>query len=717
MAQYNENLLDIYADLQVDSICKSESMPPTLNDFGLGGKAITYSLAISSSYSKNYLEKYMQRNGVSKAIGKLYQYKIIGNYGILSYLYKKVENKSNQRATAEVVFEAGVSKAVDSIIKNRQAIKQGAKKVIVKSATKIGINLGSRILAGSATGATIGTSFPIVGTIVGAVVGALIAGFVEDLYFGEGLFEDKDKKQKLDEQQTQDKLYKIYTNKLNLIKEYLLRNKYIELRALNESESETLCKHLTNPNESYFKSILIMQSFPKYLDRDKTFYESLKQNTKETKEIKITPIKDANLITIEIEKCFDTSRGEVIKNKQVYIYNEKFQRVVAKGKIDSKGYLRAQNVSVDKKDTIDKLSFIADRDNFSEDNFDISIKQYAPIINVQKYHKQTKTLSLPKLSFSFRAPQKTLQCNYEVESLEIHKQQNRITIIPKTNAKDIGYKRYINLAYIAFDLADTNIDSDTKNITSDNRLTSGFNYLGDGLQTQFGIKQEWKNKIVAFFAYFNNQKTTPFQVLSFVEKPILILDAGHGGTDGGAISPNYNQDKIKESELNLDIVKHIDILLTSLKNHKLNVVLTRNTDKIVTLDNRINIAENIYRYTQSKKMLFLSIHINSADNTTAKGLKCYYNKINYAKDEERFMDILASVIDRGKDSNLIARQFKNTENFRVIKKITNMPSVLVECGFLSNPQERQLLATKAYRAKIAGILYNALIEYFKGDIV
>ncbi|MGX2973180.1 N-acetylmuramoyl-L-alanine amidase family protein [Helicobacter sp. T3_23-1059] len=225
-------------------------------------------------------------------------------------------------------------------------------------------------------------------------------------------------------------------------------------------------------------------------------------------------------------------------------------------------------------------------------------------------------------------------------------------------------------------------------------------------------KKEWKNKIVAFFAYFNNQKTTPFQVLSFVEKPILILDAGHGGTDGGAVSPNYNQDKIKESELNLDIVKHIDRLLTALKNHKLNVVLTRNMDKKVALDNRVNIAENIYRYTQSKKMLFLSIHINSANNTTAKGLKCYYNKSNYAKDEERFIDILEHIIDKRKDSNLIAQQFKNTENFRVIKKITNMPSVLVECGFLSNPKERQLLNTKAYRTKIAGILYSAIVEYF-----
>ncbi|MGX2973179.1 GlsB/YeaQ/YmgE family stress response membrane protein [Helicobacter sp. T3_23-1059] len=466
-------------------VCKQQSIQ-NRNDFGSVGTLINYSIVVAGAGSSELLLEYMKKQRVAKEVTTFYKYKLVGNVGIFSYLFKKVEGKDDERAIQETIFESSVSYAFSKIGKS---IGISAKQVAKKSATKAGISIASRILAGNATGATIGTSFPIVGTIVGAVVGAFIAGFAEDWYFDEGVFEDKGKKQKLDEQQARDTLCEIYINKLNLIKDYLLRNNYIELRVLTESESEELCKHLSNPNENYFKSILIMQSFPKYLDRNKAFYESLKQNPQKTKEIKITPIKDANLITIEIKKCFDTSRGEVIKNKQVYMYNEKFQRVVAKGNIDSKGYFKAQNVGVDKKYTIDKLSFIVDRDNFSEDNFDISIRQYAPIINVQKHHKQTKTLSLPKLSFSFRAPQNKLQCNYEVESLKIHKYQNRITIIPQTNAKDIGYKRYINLAYMVFDIADTHIDSSTNEITLENRLTSGLNYLGDGLQTQFGTKK------------------------------------------------------------------------------------------------------------------------------------------------------------------------------------------------------------------------------------
>lgn len=442
----NDKQQNIYSALNFHNCEQNKKLPQKQKEFNnLGGFAdgfLSFYLPTNSGFMSSMYNSLYPKNH-SFFIPNVPTVTLGVNYGVVAYFFKKAQGKDDVRAIGESALE---------FVSSWQIGNFGG-----YLGTKAGISIASRILAGSATGATIGTSFPIVGTIIGAVAGAFIAGFAEDWYFGEGVFEDKDKKQKLDEQQAQDKLCEIYTNKLNLIKDYLLRNNYIELRVLTESESEELCKHLSNPNESYFKSILIMQSFPKYLDKDKPFYESLRQDTKETKKIKITPIKDAILITIEFDKCFDTSKGEVIKNKQVYIYNEKFQRVVAKGNIDSKGYLKVQNVSVDKKYTIDKMSFIVDRDNFSEDNFDISIRQYAPIINVQKYHKQTKKLTSPKLSFSFNAPQKELQCNYKVESLEIHKYQNHITIILQTNTKDIGYKRYINLAYMAFDLADIHL--------------------------------------------------------------------------------------------------------------------------------------------------------------------------------------------------------------------------------------------------------------------
>ena len=109
-------------------------------------------------------------------------------------MFKKVEGKNNKRAIQETIFESSASHAFGKIGKSTGVPTQ---QIAKKSATKAGISIASRILAGSTTGATIGTSFPIVGTIIGAVAGAFIAGFAEDWYFGEGVFEDKDKKQRL----------------------------------------------------------------------------------------------------------------------------------------------------------------------------------------------------------------------------------------------------------------------------------------------------------------------------------------------------------------------------------------------------------------------------------------------------------------------------------------------------------------------------------------
>lgn len=279
-------VLDVYTGLQVCTP-NLKDLPAPLNDFGLSGKAITYSMTILGAYSSEVLGQYMQKQGISDKTNAFYKYKLMGNFGMLSYLYKKAENKSNERAIGEVIFETGVGIGVDSIIKHRHTIQQGAKKIAAKTTTKLGISLGSRILAGATTGAVVGSSAPIVGTIVGAVAGAFLAGIAEDFFFGEGWFEDKDKKRELQQQERENRLYKIYITKINQIGDYLLRHKYIEKRILKDYESDELCRSINNPNESYFKTILLMLSFHNYLDKDTEFYKSLQsQDTqKDSKEI------------------------------------------------------------------------------------------------------------------------------------------------------------------------------------------------------------------------------------------------------------------------------------------------------------------------------------------------------------------------------------------------------------------------------------------------
>lgn len=227
---------------------------------------------------------------------------------------------------------------------------------------------------------------------MGAVAGAFLAGIAEDFFFGEGWFEDKDKKRELQQQERENRLYKIYITKINQIGDYLLRHKYIEKRILKDYESDELCRSINNPNESYFKTILLMLSFHNYLDKDTEFYKSLQSqdtqkdskeiesnNTESKKEILIQPIANAIPLRLEIQECYDSNKGALLKDTTIYIYNHRFQRVVAKGRTDSKGYLQIDNVSVGQEIGIDKLSFIVDRDNLSESNFELSKTQYATI--------------------------------------------------------------------------------------------------------------------------------------------------------------------------------------------------------------------------------------------------------------------------------------------------------------------------------------------------
>lgn len=91
----------------------------------------------------------------------------------------------------------------------------------------------------------------------------------------------------MQQQERENRLYKIYITKINQIGDYLLRHKYIEKRILKDYESDELCRSINNPNESYFKTILLMLSFHNYLDKDTEFYKSLQsQDTqKDSKEI------------------------------------------------------------------------------------------------------------------------------------------------------------------------------------------------------------------------------------------------------------------------------------------------------------------------------------------------------------------------------------------------------------------------------------------------
>ena len=218
----------------------------------------------------------------------------------------------------------------------------------------------------------------------------------------------------------------------------------------------------------------------------------------------------------------------------------------------------------------------------------------------------------------------------------------------------------------------------------------------------------------------------------------VILDAGHGGKDPGAVANG-----IKEKDVTLPIVKMIGDKLE--KSLGVKVIYTRDEDVFLSLNKRTEIAN------QNEGDVFLSIHANSIDNSPhTKGFETYLlrpgktqDAIDIAIRENSVIKefesenqnynqggefILASIEQNAyiKDSEFLAREIqyqlsntlKNKKLNRGVKQAgfqvlvgASMPNVLIEVGFLTNSQEAHNLTTKKYQQKIAQGIVNALIVY------
>jgi N-acetylmuramoyl-L-alanine amidase len=195
---------------------------------------------------------------------------------------------------------------------------------------------------------------------------------------------------------------------------------------------------------------------------------------------------------------------------------------------------------------------------------------------------------------------------------------------------------------------------------------------------------------------------TSVQMLPLAGK-VFVLDPGHGGYDPGVM-----QDNVLEKQIVLEIALKLRHYLQSAGAR---VVMTRETDrdfltvaggpkKQQDMKNRMQIAN------EAKPDLFLSIHINSINSAVWHGAQTFY-KSNCEQSKGAAEKIQKQLI----------RVLANTD--RAVKAgdfyvLNNMESaaVLVECGFLSNPQEAELLADPAYQSKIAWSVYLGLVSFY-----
>lgn len=185
--------------------------------------------------------------------------------------------------------------------------------------------------------------------------------------------------------------------------------------------------------------------------------------------------------------------------------------------------------------------------------------------------------------------------------------------------------------------------------------------------------------------------------------PLVVVDAGHGGKDLGTESTK--EPKYQEKILNLITAKFVS---QNLQKMGYRVVMIRKDDTFISLDKRAEMANNL------KPALFVSVHYNSAPSEQADGIEVFYYKSDTDKSRTTASkklgdEVLKQVIAQ---TNARSRGVKHG-NLAVVRE-TNMPAILVEGGFLTNPDERRNIMDTAYQKKIALGIAKGIDKYLKG---
>ncbi len=230
---------------------------------------------------------------------------------------------------------------------------------------------------------------------------------------------------------------------------------------------------------------------------------------------------------------------------------------------------------------------------------------------------------------------------------------------------------------------------------------------------------------------FKENNSTMFKVGA------ILVDAGHGGKDPGALKTykiNGKDVTIQEKDVNLKVAKLLGERLKTAYPDK-QIVLTRNKDVFLTLQERTEIANNV-KVKEDEAVLFISIHVNSSLNKTSSGYEVWYLSPGYRRtvldksstDDKSLFPILNSMLEEEytTESIMIAKfimdglqsQIGNESKARGIKaeewfvvKNSNMPSVLIELGFVSNEKEALLLNNDTYLKKAALGIYNGIAAF------
>lgn len=196
-----------------------------------------------------------------------------------------------------------------------------------------------------------------------------------------------------------------------------------------------------------------------------------------------------------------------------------------------------------------------------------------------------------------------------------------------------------------------------------------------------------------------------YPVISFNHENLkcIIIDPGHGTPDGGAVSKSGTI----ESELNLAISEKLAQELTE---RGFKVVMTRTNENGLDKKKKADMEKRLEIMSSQPADMFISIHINKFSQSKYRGAEVLYsnNFIQSTLLAQMIMDEIKEI-----DTTNQTRSIKQAEKSLYLMKNATLPAVIVECGFLSNPDEETLLKTDEYQSRLASAICDGIIDYYK----
>lgn len=183
----------------------------------------------------------------------------------------------------------------------------------------------------------------------------------------------------------------------------------------------------------------------------------------------------------------------------------------------------------------------------------------------------------------------------------------------------------------------------------------------------------------------------------------IVIDPGHGTSDRGVV---HKESGVAESPINLSVSMKLKNILSK---QKYNIILTREKETAQKISNREELKRRVDMANDVNADIYISIHVNQFPDPKYFGAQCFYN----ASKPESYNLALLIQEELKKLEPENSREALPRDLF--VLRETSMPAVLVELGFISNPQDRLKLQDPSYQEKLASAIAKGIIRYFNND--